>query len=126
VDISNPVNALNTVRTAKMSFSVQPFIFSSLVASVVTSAVASAVAATLVGSLAGCASSKDTRFGLEDDSVWEKSQASGDAYGADAMTFRKTMKIRPKNDFRFYYKNCELTDHESFYSKTSYWCSEAP
>lgn len=75
----------------------------------------------------GCAStSAEMRLGIEDESIWESSRADGAAYVSDAMSFRKPMKVRPKNNYRFYFKECSLNDEGTFYSKTSYWCTEGP
>lgn len=72
----------------------------------------------------GCAS-PDTRMGSEDFiGSYEESTAHGAAYTSDMMTFSKEQKVRPKNDSQFYFKSCELNGDQTFYSKTSYWCSE--
>ena len=71
-----------------------------------------------------CAS-KDTRLGSEpDESSYEGSKAAAGAWAVNHFTFRKTQKIRPANDYLFYFKHCEMNDERSFYSKTSYMCTE--
>ena len=73
----------------------------------------------------GACSSKDTRFGSEpDDSASDSSTADAASWGAGSMMLRKNQKIRPMNDFQFYFKHCSQNDDRSFYSKTSYWCNE--
>lgn len=72
-----------------------------------------------------CATS-DTRFGSNDPiGDYKNSKADGAAYAAEAMHLRSPQKIRPANDFEFFYKHCLLNDDRTYYSKTSYWCSEA-
>ena len=72
--------------------------------------------------MTGC-STPTERFGTDVDTS-ETSTASGDAYVTDAMSLRKWEPIRPKNDDVFYYKTCSQVDQKSFYSMTSYECSE--
>jgi hypothetical protein len=76
---------------------------------------------------AACATaSKETRFGIEDDSIWDRSKADGAAYAAEGFMARKTMAVRRPNDFKFFYKNCDPTDPRTPFSKTSYFCNEGP
>lgn len=52
------------------------------------------------------------------------SRAPGDAYAAEAFTFRKGMPDRQYwKPWEFYYKHCSINGNEVFYSKTSYDCS---
>jgi hypothetical protein len=79
------------------------------------------------GGLLGCASSSDMRTSTEPEGPREKSRAHPAAYGvADTFTFGKPQKIRPANDFKFYFKECEPTDPQNdraFFSKTAYSCT---
>jgi hypothetical protein len=76
----------------------------------------------LICGLTGCASS-DTRMGTDSDLVYQ-GNADAASFGSDHFTFRKSQKIRPPNDFKFYFKNCIQDDDRSYYSKTSYWCDD--
>lgn len=72
----------------------------------------------------GCAA-PTARLGSEDpERDYARSQAEAAAFAADGFTFRKEQKIRPKNDFDFYFKRCLRSDDQTFYSKTSYWCED--
>ncbi len=78
------------------------------------------VMALLVGS--GCAI-RETHFYMPDD-YDQKSSAMGAAYAGSALSFRKPMPRRmPDHPHEFYYKNCSLTGHSSYYSKTDYMCN---
>jgi hypothetical protein len=72
---------------------------------------------------AGC-STPDTRRSTEPDPDSYDSNAHPAAYGMESAFLGKTQKVRPANDFQFYYKNCTQTDNRSYYSKTSYWCND--
>lgn len=83
----------------------------------------------ICGCASGCASSpRDMRTSTEPEGPREKSRAHPAAYGiVDTFTFGTPQHVRPPNDFKFYYKNCELTDPQSdraFFSKTAYSCSD--
>lgn len=80
-----------------------------------------AVAATLVG---GCASTSDTRMGTEPEGVYDASTADAAAFGVDHFNYNKRQKVRPPNDFQFYFKNCVQNEQRSYYSRTSYWCQD--
>ena len=72
---------------------------------------------------AGCASTDgDTRRSTEPE---YESDAHAAAYATDSMFLGKDQKVRPANDFQFYFKNCTQTDRaRSYWSKTSYWCND--
>jgi hypothetical protein len=73
----------------------------------------------LLVALSGCASGPG-RLGSDAPDL---GHADAAAYGADGFTFGKQGQVeRPANNFRFYFKNCALSDNQTFYSKTSYWC----
>ncbi|MES2963789.1 MAG: hypothetical protein V4760_07840 [Bdellovibrionota bacterium] len=74
--------------------------------------------------LAGCSSPDSRRSTEPDESAYESSQASAAAYGMESAFLGKSQKVRPANDFQFYYKNCSQTDSRAHYSKTSYWCND--
>jgi hypothetical protein len=53
------------------------------------------------------------------------STAEGSAYAAEGFTFKKKEPMpADTRRMRFYYKKCELSGDESYYSLTSYDCSE--
>jgi hypothetical protein len=74
----------------------------------------------------GCATTDDnTQMGTESTDWYDKSGADPAAFGImDAFTFNKKQKRREANDFKFYYKRCALDGTRSYYSKTSYWCTD--
>lgn len=73
-----------------------------------------------------CATTEDdTQMGTENMDWYDKSNADPAAFGImDAFTFNKKQKRREANDFKFYYKRCALDGNRSYYSKTSYWCTD--
>ncbi len=83
----------------------------------------------LVWLVAGCASSGSSS---SDSSgyLWpesdEASEASGHAFTASGMHFRKTMPARKptaEQSWDFYYKHCSMNGNETHFSKTSYDCT---
>lgn len=76
--------------------------------------------------LVGCARS-DMRLSTEPEDAWKSGKAHPAAYGSvDMFGVGKPQHIRPKNDFIFYFKECEMTDPENdraFFSKTAYSCT---
>lgn len=73
-----------------------------------------------------CASTDDEyRMGTESTDWYEQSNADPAAFGiVDGFTFNKKQKRRQENDFKFYYKRCALDGGRTFYSRTSYWCTD--
>jgi hypothetical protein len=50
--------------------------------------------------------------------------ASGEAYAADPMHFRKPVPNHSgQKSWEFFFKHCSMNGNESYYSKTSYDCS---
>lgn len=80
----------------------------------------------LVLTLTSCASTdSEYQMGTESTDWYDQSNADPAAFGImDAFTFNKKQKRREANDFKFYYKRCALDGNRSFYSKTSYWCTD--
>lgn len=77
--------------------------------------------------LCACAS-PTTRMGT-DPEVPDDLKVDGAAYGSDHFTFAKRMKIRPANDFIFYFKHCNLVsrrDPNAFYMQAEYGCTPPP
>jgi hypothetical protein len=72
--------------------------------------------------LTGCTTPSE-RFGSDVDTS-ETSHASGDAYVTDAMSPRKWEPIREPTADPFFYKNCEQLSDKTYFSMTSYECSE--
>lgn len=68
-----------------------------------------------------CSSKSDVRRSTEPE---YNSKADAAAYSTDAIFLGKDQKVRPANDFQFYFKNCTQSDERSYYSKTSYWCND--
>src|ERR1700741_147998 len=72
--------------------------------------------------LTGCASGDHSvKFGSEPEPPQDV-QVDSAAYGADWMTFRKSMPVRPRGDDDFFFKRCETTSRRTFYSRTDYVC----
>lgn len=70
----------------------------------------------------GCASGPQVQ-GLADYD--QESQAAPEAYRSDAMHIRSPMPYRPDwHPWQFYYKHCTELGEDTFYSKTSYGCSD--
>jgi hypothetical protein len=70
----------------------------------------------------GCAQSPKT-IGLEEYD--QNSQAHGAAYRVDAMHIRKPMPSHADwKPLEFYFKKCTEMGEGSFYSKTSYVCTD--
>lgn len=71
--------------------------------------------------------STDLRLSTEPVNAGKNARAHSAAYGiVDTFTFGKPQKIRPANDFMFYFKECEMTDpanDRAFFSKTAYSCT---
>jgi hypothetical protein len=76
----------------------------------------------VLGSLSfGCTTSKTS--GLEDYD--ENNKAHGAAFLVDAMHIRRPMPDRGDwTPLQFYYKHCTELGQGSYYSKTSYTCSD--
>lgn len=75
----------------------------------------------------GCASRDEWRTSLEPADAGKNARAHPAAYGiSDGFTFGKPHRVRPANDFQFYYKECGLTDpigDRAYFSKTAYACT---
>jgi hypothetical protein len=75
----------------------------------------------------GCASQEEWRLSTEPVVAESKARAHPAAYGvSDAFTFGKPHRVRPANDFLFYFKECGLTDprgDRAYFSKTAYACT---
>lgn len=75
----------------------------------------------------GCASQDAWRTSLEPEDAQKKARAHPAAYGvSDTFTFGKPHRVRPANEFLFYYKECGLTDPQgdrAYFSKTAYACT---
>lgn len=71
--------------------------------------------------------SNDMRLSTEPADAGKNARAHPAAYGiVDTFSFGKPQKIRPPNDFLFYFKECEMTDpsnDRAFFSKTAYSCT---
>jgi hypothetical protein len=82
-----------------------------------------------MGSVAGCSSIDDMRTSTVPENVGKNARAHPAAYGiTDSFNFGKPQKVRPANDFLFYFKECESSDPEgdrAYFSKTAYSCSGA-
>jgi hypothetical protein len=85
------------------------------------------LAATIFSGTVGCASREEWRTSLEPEDAGKNARAHPAAYGvSDGFTFGKPHRVRPANDFLFYYKECGLTDpigDRAFFSKTAYACT---
>lgn len=81
------------------------------------------------GSIVGCSSADEMRTSTVPEHVGKKARAHPAAYGiVDSFNFGKPQKVRPANDFMFYFKECEAADPEgdrAYFSKTAYSCSGA-
>jgi hypothetical protein len=79
------------------------------------------------GILFAACSTNDTRLSTVPESAGKNARAHPAAYGVvDTFMLSKPHKIRPANEFQFYFKDCEMTDpanDRAFFSKTAYSCS---
>ncbi len=75
-------------------------------------------------SIASGCSSTDSRRSTEPTDATYEGNADAAAYGMDHAFLGKDQKVRPPNDFQFYFKNCTQSDGKAHYSKTSYWCDD--
>lgn len=77
--------------------------------------------------LINCSSTDEMRMSTVPENVGKNARAHPAAYGVtDAFNFGKPQKVRPANDFLFYFKDCDSTDPEgdrAYFSKTAYTCS---
>lgn len=90
----------------------------------------------ILGIATGCQSGglhglkSDERLSTDRYDVIFSAHAHPAAYGLnDAYTVNAPQKIRPANDFKFYFKDCEATDpkaEQAFFSKTAYSCGGYP
>ena len=71
-----------------------------------------------------CSSTSGTRLGTEPDYSNVETNVNPAAYAADGFTFNKVQKRRVPNDFQFFFKHCGLIDNRSYYSKTTYGCTD--
>ncbi|MBN8540366.1 MAG: hypothetical protein J0L82_08270 [Deltaproteobacteria bacterium] len=89
----------------------------------------SCAALSTMGTFAGCSSSDDMRLSTVPEHIGKNARAHPAAYGVtDSFNFGKPQKVRPANDFLFYFKECESSDPEgdrAYFSKTAYSCSGA-
>lgn len=80
-----------------------------------------------VSLISACSTTSDMRLSTVPENAGKNAHAHPAAYGIiDTFTFGKPQHIRPANDFRFYFKDCEMTEPENdraFFSKTAYSCS---
>lgn len=81
----------------------------------------------ILGLTTGCASQEEWRTSIEPEDAQKKARAHPAAYGvSDTFTFGKPHRVRPANEFLFYYKECGLTDPQgdrAYFSKTAYACT---
>lgn len=69
----------------------------------------------------GCETNKT--IGMTD--LDQNSKAAGAAYVVDAMTTRRPMTARPLNtELDFYFQRCQGVDAKTYYSKTSFECTD--
>lgn len=75
--------------------------------------------------LIGCATKSDMRLSTVPENAGRNARAHPAAYGIiDTFNVGKPQQVRPANDFRFYFKDCEATQNdEAFFSKTAYSCA---
>lgn len=80
----------------------------------------------------GCASSGSDggawRTSLASESAFQKAKAHPSAYGIiDGFPIDQPHRIRPENEFHFYFKDCESispSSEQAFFSKTAYSCQD--
>lgn len=72
--------------------------------------------------LISCSSTKKKSGDYDYD---QNSQARGAAYAAEPMNISKDEPDHPEiKPWQFYYKRCDMTGDPSYYSKTSYECTD--
>ncbi len=79
-------------------------------------------------SMASCAA-PDERMSTVPESAGKNARAHPAVYGiVDTFYGGAPQKVRPANDFLFYFKECEMSDPQNdraFFSKTAYSCTGA-